>query len=288
MKALILVVLSLLMAVDPATVKKINATKEAAEDAFKSGNYAEAIRHYKTLVDSLGVNEDAVVLNLANAYYLAKDTANAFSNYQAVAGSPRPEISSKAHQQLGVMLNQRGKAEQALEQFKAAIKAEPSNDDARFNYEMLKKKLEEEKKKQQEQQQQNKDQQNKDQQKDDQQKKEDQQNKDQQNKDQQSKDEQSKDEQNKDQQQQDQEQKDQEQKEQQQKEQQEKEAREQQQQDARKEEMPNLDRQKLEEMKISEEKARMILEAMKNQERQYLQQQRRKATQPKDPNRPDW
>jgi hypothetical protein len=41
-------------------------------------------------------------------------------------------------------------------------------------------------------------------------------------------------------------------------------------------------------MKISEEKAKMILEAMRNQEKQYLQQQKRKATQPRESNKPDW
>jgi hypothetical protein len=49
-----------------------------------------------------------------------------------------------------------------------------------------------------------------------------------------------------------------------------------------------MDQQKLEQMKISEEKARMILEAMKNQEKQYLQQNRRKSTKPKDRTKPDW
>jgi hypothetical protein len=52
--------------------------------------------------------------------------------------------------------------------------------------------------------------------------------------------------------------------------------------------MQNLDREKLQQMKISEEKARMILEAMKNQEKQYLQQQKRKSTKPRDRTKPDW
>jgi Ca-activated chloride channel family protein len=46
--------------------------------------------------------------------------------------------------------------------------------------------------------------------------------------------------------------------------------------------------QRLEDLKMSEEKARMILEAMKNQELQYLQQKKRKATQPRDRTKPDW
>ena len=45
---------------------------------------------------------------------------------------------------------------------------------------------------------------------------------------------------------------------------------------------------KLQEMNMSEEKARMILEAMKNSEMQYLQQVKRRPTKPRDSNRPDW
>lgn len=276
MKLVVLVALVLMVMVDPATVRKINAAKSAAEEAFKSGDYPAAIRHYQYLVDSLGVQEDEVILNLANALYLAKDTANAFNTYQMVTESPKSYIKSKAHQQLGIMANKQGRSEEALNFFKQAIKAEPTNDDARYNYEMLKKKLEEEKKKQQE----DKQQQNKDQEK------KDPQNKDQQNKEQEQKEQQ--DQESKDEQQKEQDQKEKEQKEQQEKEQQEKEQREQQQKESQEKEMPNLDREKLEHMKISEEKARMILEAMKNQEKQYLQQQKRKPTQSRDRNKPDW
>lgn len=277
MKVFLFVALSLITWVDPATVRKINATKSAAEKAFKSGDYAAAVFHYKTLVDSLGVNEDEVVLNLANAYYLAKDTANALSHYQSVTASSKNVIRSKAHQQLGIMANQQGRAEEALNHFKQAIKAEPTNDDARYNYEMLKKKLDEKRKEQEEQQQKNQDEQKKDKE-----------NQDQQNEEQQKKDQQKSDEENKDQQNQEEQQKDQEQQEQKQEEQESQEQKEQQEQQERDEKMPNLDREKLEEMKISEDKARMILEAMKNQEKQYLQQQKRKPTQSRDRNKPDW
>lgn len=286
MKYFVLIAIALFTTVDPATVRKINEAKSEAEDAFKSGDYKSAIQHYQYLVDSLGVKEDEVMLNLANAYYLEKDTANAFTTYQALTGSPKPDIKSKAHQQLGIMANKQGRAEEALNSFKQAIKAEPSNDDARYNYEMLKKKLEEQKK-QEDKQKQNKDQDKKDQQNKDQQNKEDQ------KKEQDQKDQQNKDEQNKDQQKKDQEQKEQEKKEQQDKEQQKKEAEEKQKQEeqSKKEQQnkeQNLDRNKLEQMKISEDKARMILEAMKNQEKQYLQQQKRKATKSKDRSKPDW
>jgi len=278
MKIVALILFVALAMVDPALVKKINAAKSAAEEAFRKGDYPTAIRHYTYLVDSLGVSEDEVLLNLANAQYLAKDTSNAFNHYQAVANSPKPAIRSKALQQLGNMANQQGRAEEALNLFKQAIKAAPTNDDARYNYEMLKKKLDEQKQ-QDQQQQDNQDQQNQDQQNQDQQK-QDQQKQDQQKQDQQEKDQQD--------QQKGDEQQDQEQKEQQQKEQEQRDKEQQEQQDSDRKDMPNLDREKLKEMKISEEKARMILEAMKNQEKQYLQQQKRKPTQSRDNTKPDW
>jgi len=278
MKLILLLLLTLAMVIDPATVRKINKAKSAAEEAFRNGDYAAAARHYQYLVDSLGVQEDEVMLNLANASYLAKDTASAFNYYQSVTASQQTDIRSKAFQQLGIMANKQGRSDDALNFFKQSIKAEPTNDAARYNYEMLKKKLEEEKKKQEEQQQQNKDEQ-----------KQDEQNKDQQNQEQQKKEEQDK--QNKDQQSNEQQQKEQEEKEKQEQEKQEQDDKEQQekeQQESKREEMPNLDREKLEEMKISEEKARMLLEAMKNQEKQYLQQQKRKPTEARDRNKPDW
>lgn len=291
MKYAWIIVLALLVN-DPIKISKINSAKTAAKKAFQTGDYQTAVEKYKYLIDSLGVKEDEVLLNLAHARYLLKDTANAFTHYRSLTQSPKNQIASKANLQLGLMTNQKGKAKEALSYFKQAVKQDPTNEEARYNYEMLKKKLDEQKKKEQ---QQNKDQQNKDQNKKEQQKKEeqkrDQEKKDQEKKDQEKKDQdnkENKDEKNKDQQQKEQEQKEKEQKEKEQKEKQEKQQQEKEQQEQEKKDMKNLDKKKLEEMKISEEKARMILEAMKNQEKQYLQQNKRKATKSRDRNKPDW
>ena len=45
---------------------------------------------------------------------------------------------------------------------------------------------------------------------------------------------------------------------------------------------------KLEAMNVSEEKAKQILEALRNKEAQYIQQMRKKATKRKDSGKPDW
>jgi len=51
---------------------------------------------------------------------------------------------------------------------------------------------------------------------------------------------------------------------------------------------PKSREEKLEELNLTEEKARMILEAMKNNEIQYIQQNRRKPTKKSDSSKPDW
>lgn len=290
MKSLIIAFVLLAFTVDPGKIGKINSLKSEAKDAYKKGDYKKAIEKYRYLVDSLSVNEDEVRLNLANAYFESNDTVNTFQSYQPLTQSANSKIRSVAHQQMGVMANRQGKFEEALASFKHALKADPTNDDARYNYEMVKKKLEEQKKKEEEQKKQdpnkkdkNEDQkkeENKDQKQDQNKDKKDQKDKqDQQNKDQKDK----QDQQQKEQEKQDKESKEKKEKEQQQKEQEQKEK-----ENQDKKDLPPSVSDKLKQMEMSEEKAKMILEAMKNQEIQYLQQNKRKATKPKDKGKPDW
>ncbi len=284
MKLAICFIFTFVAIVDPVKIGKVNSAKSEARKAYTSGNYKEAVSRYRYLADSLNVTEDEVMLNLANSYFQTNDTTNAAATYQSLIGSPKPEIRSKSQQQLGVMNHRQGKLEEALNNFKQAIKADANNIDARYNYEMLKKKLDEEKKKQQQQDKQNRDKENKEQQKDQQQNKD--QKKDQEQKDQQKKDQEKKDKQEKEQQQKDQQQKDQ--KDQQSKEQKEKSESEKQKENKDQQKTSPQLAKKLQEINMSPEKAKMVLDAMKNQEIQYLQQNKRKATKPREKNKPDW
>ena len=268
--------------VDPKLISKVNSAKSEAKKAFLANDYLVAATKYRYLIDSLGVKEDEVLMNLAHCYFNLNDTTNAQTSYQKLLTGPNTNkmLRSNAYQQLGVINNRQGKLEQALANFKEALKADPTNEDARYDYEMVKKKLEE-KKKQEEQQ-------KKDQNKENQDKKNEEQNKDQQQKDKQNQ-EKNKDQQKKDQQQKEQEQKEQAEKdkaEQQKKEQEQKEQQEKENQEKKKDDKINPE--KIKQMKISEDKAKMLLEAMKNQEKQYLQQQKRKAEKPRDKGKPDW
>jgi len=268
-------------------IAKANKLKKEAKAAYQSGDYTTAITNYQYLLDSMGIDDDKIRLNLASAYYQSKDTASAQNGYGNLTSSKNNVVKSTAHQQMGVIQNQQKKYKEALQSFKNALKADPTNEDARYNYEMLKKLIKEQEEQQKENQDQNKD--NKDQEKKDQEK-QDQQKQDQEKKDQEKKEEQKQDQENKEGES-DEEKKDQKEGEEgEEKEEKPKEG-EQQEEDDKKEgeekEMPQQS-DNMKEMKISEEKAKMILEAMKNNEIQYFQQNKRKPTKRKDSGKPDW
>ena len=149
MKFVLLTLLALIV-IDPTRIARINTAKTEARKAYVEGDYKKAASLYQYLSDSLDVKEDEVMINLANSFFHVKDTANAMSTYQSLTASAKGHIRSKAHQQLGIMLHQQGKLDEALTNFKEAIKADNNNVDAKYNYEALKKKMEEEKNKQEE------------------------------------------------------------------------------------------------------------------------------------------
>jgi hypothetical protein len=54
------------------------------------------------------------------------DTANAVITYESLTGSKQSEVRSKAQQQLGIINYRKQKFEEALNNFKLALKANPT------------------------------------------------------------------------------------------------------------------------------------------------------------------
>lgn len=243
-------------------VAETNALKKEAKEAFEAGNFDKAVESYEKLTQDFGVTDDNILSNLANAYYKQGNLEQAISHYQNLAQSENGSIRSDANNQLGIIAHQQQKAQEAINYFKEALKADPSNEAARFNYSKLKKEQEENQDNQESQDDQNQD------------------NQDNQNKDQENQDQNQQDQQNQDQQDQSGEADQQQEEDQSQQEQQD--------QGDEQQENQKSTAEKLEEMNMTEEKAKMILEAMKNNEIQYIQQNKKKPQSRVDDGRPDW
>ncbi|MEQ8519152.1 MAG: hypothetical protein RLN79_05885 [Cytophagales bacterium] len=271
-------------------ISEFNKIKREAEFAYNDENYHLAAEKYSYLIDSLNYQNDAAKLNLAHSLYQMDEIDKAKTIYSDISNSKDKEIRSIANQQLGVFESRGKNLQKSLDYFKKALMANPSNEDARYNYELVKKKLEEE---------QNQENQDQDKKQDQDQNQKDQ--KDQKNQDQKDQKNQN---QNKEQEQKEQEQKSEEEKkkeEQQNKEEQkehgQKDKEEEQKPEPKEGEEQNPEEMKnqaqpgepnFEEKEISKEMAEMILQAMRNKELQYLQQLKRKPQKPVDKDKPDW
>ncbi len=258
---------------DPREIAQINGLKAKAQEAYMKGDFELALSYCEQL-DTL-TNDPAIKLNLGHAFFFLGDTSNAEQQYKEVVTQTKGALQSLGYQQLGFIQKQKRQYEGALESFKQSLLADSDNEDARYNYEVVKKLLEKQKEEQDKQD--KPDESEQEQEQENQQDQQDQQDK---------KDNQSgegQEQENQEQQQQESQDSD-EQKEGEEQQKENKEGEEKQPEEPSREEMV---RKKLEEMNINEEKAKMILEALRNNEIQYIQQQKRKATRPES-NKPDW
>ncbi len=180
MKYILSIVLLVILNSNITEIAETNRIKSEAAEAYLKGDYALAVEKYQFLVDSFDIDNDTVQLNIANAHYNLKDTARAEDLYKALRESTQNDIRSVAFQQMGLMAGNQKKYEKALGLFKKALKADPGNEESRYNYELLKKLLNDQQQNKDQQDNQDQNQENKENK--DQQDKENKENKDQQNK----------------------------------------------------------------------------------------------------------
>ncbi len=234
-------------------VDNINKLTKSAEKSFIEKKYNESIESYKILIDSFEYKNEKIYLNLGHSYLLSGDTLNAIESYNYASLTENNKVKSIAFQQLGNINEKNNKLEEALTLYKKSIISDNSNDDSKFNYELVKKKMEKEK---------NKEEDKKDNQDSKENKKE---NSDKKKQDQKGKEEKEK--------------KDQEN---------EKEESQNPGENNQKKSNEESIEEKLKKINMSKKKAEMILDALNNNEFQYIQQLKRKPSKKSNKNKPDW
>ncbi len=237
-------------------VDNINKLTKAAEKSFIEKNYKESIENYKILIDSFEYENEKVYLNLGHSYLLSGDTLNAIESYNYASLTENKKVKSIAYQQLGNVNEKNNKLEEALNLYKKSIIADNNNTDSKFNYELVKKKMEKEKKD-------NKD--NKDNKENKNNKENNKNNSDNKKQDQKGKEEKNKEDQKN----------------------QENESKNKKENNENKSNEESIE-EKLKKINMSKKKAEMILDALNNNEFQYIQQLKRKPSKKLNKNKPDW
>ena len=125
---------------------KINALKKKAATALANQRYEQAIKWYRMLIDSMQVKETPLYINLAHALYKQGEIEQALIRYeQALTNTKDPRLRSIAYNQLGVLAYSEDASKRTLlrllDLFKQALRQDPYNQTARFNYERIKRLL---------------------------------------------------------------------------------------------------------------------------------------------------
>ncbi|MFN3404149.1 MAG: tetratricopeptide repeat protein [Cytophagaceae bacterium] len=119
----------------------INAHISDAEKAFAEHDYKQVIFHYQELEKKFRITDDNIQFNLAQSYYYTGDTASCRKIYKKLAAGDKKKLSSTANQQLGNLAWFANRKNEAVNYYIQALKSDPDNQIARENLEIVKKLL---------------------------------------------------------------------------------------------------------------------------------------------------
>ncbi|MBC8418229.1 MAG: VWA domain-containing protein [Desulfobacterales bacterium] len=147
--------------------EKVYASPQKAETAYNKGDYSLATKEYKSAAEKAPDNPQ-LQYNLGTAAYKEKKYDEALGAFQTALSVQNLSLQSKAYYNMGNTLYRHGQGteqskpqdtikrwEESINAYEGALKLDPDDEDARFNQEYVKKKLEELKKKQKQNEKQN-------------------------------------------------------------------------------------------------------------------------------------
>ncbi|WP_167856764.1 tetratricopeptide repeat protein [Hymenobacter aquaticus] len=136
-----MLLLLLLVLADWTSLTRIrdrNAVVQQAQQAFGRGQFDRAAQLYRRAIDELGgAQDELLLLNMGHAYARAGRPTQARAAYGRLVASQQAPVRSIARQQLGVLAAQKGKYAEAVSLLRQALLADPTNTEARYNYEVL-------------------------------------------------------------------------------------------------------------------------------------------------------
>jgi hypothetical protein len=121
-------------------IAEVNKLKENAETAYRANDFKKSSEFYYILLNEYGMQDEYIRMNLAHSYFKSQDRRKkAEEHYKILTRSQNRKIRATAFQQLGVLAAMKGKNQIAINYFIQSLKTDPSNENARYNYEMIKK-----------------------------------------------------------------------------------------------------------------------------------------------------
>ena len=141
--------------------------QDKGKKAYEEGQYDEARVYYEHVLKNRK-KDNGAQFGLGVTAYQQKDMETAARALNNAMNSDDKSLASKAMYNLGNMFRDQQKMEESLALYRKAIELDPTDEDAKVNYELLKQVLQQQEQQQQDKQNQEQDQEKQDQQKQDQ------------------------------------------------------------------------------------------------------------------------
>ncbi|MBN3584669.1 hypothetical protein JYB64_19925 [Algoriphagus aestuarii] len=118
-------------------VTRLNSAIEQAEESYAKAEYEQSIEQHVGLIENFQYSTAELDFDLGLSYHYAEKPDEASASYDKASTSSNKMISSFAFNQSGVLLGTKQEYEAALNKFQSALIKDPTNEVARYNYEML-------------------------------------------------------------------------------------------------------------------------------------------------------
>jgi Ca-activated chloride channel family protein len=116
-----------------AHAQQVNQSIINGNDYYRKGEYENAEKEYSAALKSEPENNVAQ-MNLANTVYRKGNADQAKKSYTKIAGDEiKPELKGQAYYNRGAVLSKEKKLEESIEAYKAALKQNPTDTEAREN-----------------------------------------------------------------------------------------------------------------------------------------------------------
>lgn len=118
-------------------VTRLNTAIKTAERSYAEANYEKSVADHLLLVDEFEVKSPELNFDLGLSHHYSEKLDEAQTWYDQVTQSPNKALVSFAFNQSGVIIGNKKEYEAALSKFQSALIKDPTNEQARYNYEML-------------------------------------------------------------------------------------------------------------------------------------------------------
>lgn len=109
----------------------------AARRAYLAGDYLKAVYLLDEAIGEMPNQRDLIRFNQAQTWMITDSARRAESLYTALLPLLPPAQQASALNNMGILAERRGKLDVALESFKDALRIDPNYEKARYNYELL-------------------------------------------------------------------------------------------------------------------------------------------------------